>query len=148
MKNTKGFTLIELLAVIVILAIIALIATPMILGVIDSAKKGAAESSAYGYLESVEKSSLKNIVDKLSEKTLTDGVYTVNDKGNLAGPDTATTEFTVSFKGDSPAKDDKLRVENGEIVVANFHINGYSVNYDGKTAKVVKSDSDFTAIQK
>ena len=46
MRNTKGFTLIELLAVIVILAIIALIATPMILGVIDSAKKGAAQSSA------------------------------------------------------------------------------------------------------
>ena len=43
MKN-KGFTLIELLAVIVILAIIALIATPMILGVIDTAKRGSAES--------------------------------------------------------------------------------------------------------
>ena len=36
-----GFTLIELLAVIVILSIIALIATPMILGVIETAKKGA-----------------------------------------------------------------------------------------------------------
>ena len=55
MKN-KGFTLIELLAVIVILAIIALIATPMILGVIDTAKRGSAESSALGYVESVEKS--------------------------------------------------------------------------------------------
>ena len=39
--NKKGFTLIELLAVIVILAIIALIATPIILGMIDSAKKQA-----------------------------------------------------------------------------------------------------------
>ena len=38
MKN-KGFTLIELLAVIVILAIIALIATPTILGVIEKSKK-------------------------------------------------------------------------------------------------------------
>ncbi len=37
----KGFTLIELLAVIVILSIIALIATPMILGVIETTKKGA-----------------------------------------------------------------------------------------------------------
>ena len=35
----KGFTLIELLAVIVILAIIALIATPLILNVIDDSKK-------------------------------------------------------------------------------------------------------------
>ena len=35
--NRKGFTLVELLAVIVILAIIALIATPTILGVIEKA---------------------------------------------------------------------------------------------------------------
>ena len=35
----KGFTLIELLAVIVILAIIALIATPIVLDIIDSSKK-------------------------------------------------------------------------------------------------------------
>lgn len=45
MKN-KGFTLIELLAVIVILAIIALIATPIILGIINDARKGSAEESA------------------------------------------------------------------------------------------------------
>lgn len=50
----KGFTLIELLAVIVILAIIALIATPMILGVIDSSKKGALEASAYGIINAAE----------------------------------------------------------------------------------------------
>lgn len=45
MKN-KGFTLIELLAVIVILAIIALIATPVILGIINDARSSAAEESA------------------------------------------------------------------------------------------------------
>ena len=39
--KTKGFTLIELLAVIVILAIIALIATPVILGIIDDARTNA-----------------------------------------------------------------------------------------------------------
>ena len=39
-KNKKvGFTLIELLAVIVILAIIALIATPIILGIVEDARK-------------------------------------------------------------------------------------------------------------
>ena len=42
----KGFTLIELLAVIIILAIVALIATPIILNVIDDARKSAAESEA------------------------------------------------------------------------------------------------------
>ena len=37
----KGFTLVELLAVIVILAVISLIAIPMILGVIETARKSA-----------------------------------------------------------------------------------------------------------
>ena len=45
MRN-KGFTLIELLAVIVILAIIALIATPIILGIIKDTKKEADKRSA------------------------------------------------------------------------------------------------------
>ena len=48
MKNRKGFTLIELLAVIVILAIIALIATPIILNMISKARKSAAKDSALG----------------------------------------------------------------------------------------------------
>ena len=42
----KGFTLIELLAVIIILAIIALIATPIILNVIEDARKSAGKSEA------------------------------------------------------------------------------------------------------
>ena len=45
MKN-KAFTLIELLAVIVILAIIALIATPIILGIIKDARENAKQRSA------------------------------------------------------------------------------------------------------
>ena len=53
MKN-KGFTLIELLAVIVILAIIALIATPIILGIINDARDSAKERSAELVVQSVE----------------------------------------------------------------------------------------------
>ena len=41
----NGFTLIELLAVIVILAIIALIATPIILGIINDAREESNERS-------------------------------------------------------------------------------------------------------
>ena len=51
----KGFTLIELLAVIIIVAVIAIITIPMILNVIEDSRKGAAESSAYGYLEALDK---------------------------------------------------------------------------------------------
>ena len=54
MKN-KGFTLIELLAVIVILAIIALIATPIILGIINDSKKQSEDRSAELYLDAAKK---------------------------------------------------------------------------------------------
>lgn len=54
MKKENGFTLIELLAVIVILAVIALIATPIIMNVINDAKEGAFKDSAYGVIKAAE----------------------------------------------------------------------------------------------
>ena len=50
----SGFTLIELLAVIVILAIIALIATPIVLNIIDDAKKESSVRSVENYIKAVE----------------------------------------------------------------------------------------------
>ena len=46
MKNKLGFTLIELLAVIIILAVVALIATPIVLDVIEDARISAGRSEA------------------------------------------------------------------------------------------------------
>ena len=53
--KSKGFTLIELLAVIVILAIIALIATPIVLGIIEDSKNNANRISAGYMVDAVEK---------------------------------------------------------------------------------------------
>ena len=53
MKN-KGFTLIELLAVIVILAIIALIATPIVLGMIEDSRESSKKISAGNVVSAVE----------------------------------------------------------------------------------------------
>ena len=72
MKN-KGFTLIELLAVIVVLAILAVIAVPMLLKVVDKAKRGAAQSSALGYVDAVEKAIILNPMKNLEE--IKDGEY-------------------------------------------------------------------------
>lgn len=52
-NNSKGFTLIELLAVIVILAIIALITTPIILNVIEQSRRNAAVDKAWGTIDAV-----------------------------------------------------------------------------------------------
>ena len=78
MKN-KGFTLIELLAVIVILAVIALIATPMILNVIEGSKKGALKDSAYGLMESADIYYAEHTIDggnKKTEFTFEEGIQT------------------------------------------------------------------------
>ncbi len=54
MRKNHGFTLLELLAVIVILAVISLIATPLIMNVIEDAKKESARESAYGIIKAGE----------------------------------------------------------------------------------------------
>ena len=122
----KGFTLVELLAVIVILAIIALIATPMILNVIDNAKKGAAEASANGYTDAIEKSILEeelkgNIKDK-------NKVYTIEE-----------LDF-VNIKGDKPSEG-WVQLEKGVTVDYSLKIGEYVINYENGQAKAEKGDT-------
>ena len=84
----KGFTLIELLAVIVILAIILLIAMPIVLNVIGEARKGAFESSAYGLAKTSENECMANIVkgdSKIMEVVFEDGVITSEDMIAFSG---------------------------------------------------------------
>ena len=59
----KGFTLIELLAVIVILAVIALISTPIIMEVISGAKDEALKDSTYGIIKAAEQEVTTSILD-------------------------------------------------------------------------------------
>ena len=59
-KRKNGFTLIELLAVIVILAVIALISTPIIMNIIEDSRKGAFKSSVQSIFSAYETYELKN----------------------------------------------------------------------------------------
>ncbi len=52
--NKKGFTLIELLAVIVILAVIALIASPIVLGIINNSRKSSQARSVESFATAVQ----------------------------------------------------------------------------------------------
>ena len=115
----KGFTLIELLAVIVILAIIALIATPTILGVIEKARKGAAEQSALGYIDAVEKQVAINQVK--DENLINDGTYDVPMTG-------------ITVKGEAPTKG-WLKIEKGLVTNYSFVIGKYVVTKGSETVK-------------
>ena len=127
----KGFTLIELLAVIVILAIIALIATPTILGVIEKARKGAAEQSALGYIDAVEKQVAINQVK--DENLINDGTYNVPMTG-------------ITVKGEAPTKG-WLKIEKGMVTNYSFVIGKYVVTKGSETVKgdePAKSDEEVT----
>ena len=76
----KGFTLIELLAVIVILAILALIATPIVLSIIDDSKESSTIRSAEGYLRAVEYEIARAYV---TPNRITEGTFNVLSGGNI-----------------------------------------------------------------
>ena len=106
----KGFTLIELLAVIVVLAIIALIATPIVMNTIKNAKKGAAERTADNYIKQVETTIAEK---KLENNPLTDGLYTIDSNGNLTG-NGLTESVTIDMSGTKPSGG-TVKISNGLV---------------------------------
>ena len=132
-EKNKGFTLVELLAVIVILALIALIATPIILNVINDAKKQAAKDSAYGYMDAVEKYIVSS---ELEDESIQDGIYSVEELNSMG----------VSVKGSTP--------DNGNIEIKNSSVKSYDIGIDGyvvsngevKKVSTTKSFKNGTAV--
>ena len=118
-EKNKGFTLVELLAVIVILALIALIATPIILNVINDAKKQAAKDSAYGYMDAVEKYIVSS---ELEDKSIQDRTYSVEELNSMG----------VSVKGSTP--------DNGNIEIKNSSVKSYDIGIDGYVVSNGKVD--------
>ena len=112
MKN-KGFTLIELLAVIVILAIIALIATPIVINMIGNSKESADERSAELYLDAVEQAvARKNLTEKFSPSTCT-----IQSDGNLKCD--GDTLLEVQVENTKPTSG-TITFEKGKIIGYNF----------------------------
>ena len=127
-KRYQGFTLIELLAVIVILAVIALIATPLIMNVINDAKKGAARDAGY------------NVIKAGELKAATEGIaggnppFHYDENSNLDMKGTKPSKFTLDINKDM---DTELKA----------WLNGYCVvkNYGNETVTIdesKKSESD------
>lgn len=158
MRKNKGFTLVELLAVIVILAVIALIATPVVLSMIESSRKGAAESSMLSYVDATE----KTIVTKLMNSTSSvnyDQTYSVvgltltNDAKQCVNATTPATEedpkgtdgacdstqkpnpkfvrFNIDLKGDQPVAEagNTMTVKGNIVTEAKLKFGKYRVSY-------------------
>ncbi len=125
-KNYNGFTLIELLAVIVILAVIALIATPVILRIIENARYGAAKSSAIGYVEASEKGVIIHLMENRKNKITGD----CTAKGNILT--CGEVPLTLDVKGSLPSSGTIIFDKNGNVNgVTDLVINGYKFSFNG-----------------
>ena len=94
---SKGFTLIELLAVIVILAIIALIATPIVLSIINDTKESSVIRSGEFYVDAVQNKIMQENM-KLGG-TLNPSECIVNGEGNVTCDG---TDLEIEVNGQKP----------------------------------------------
>lgn len=158
MKKNKGFTLVELLAVIVILAVIALIATPVVLQMIETSRKGAAESSMLSYVDATEKTIVTKLMNSTSSlnydqtysvdgliltstaKKCLDATTKAEQDGTAANGACDTTtqvanpnyvSIKVELKGDQPvaAENTTLKVVDNVVTEAKLKFGKYRVSY-------------------
>ena len=105
----KGFTLIELLAVIIILAIIALITTPIILNVVSDARLNSKANSTSGIMEAVKLAYAQN----QSDKDLVTLPFTIDLSGEMKLPG---TDRKIIYSGEKPTSGKIIMDQNGTIV--------------------------------
>ena len=112
MKKENGFTLIELLAVIVILAIIALIATPIVLNLIEKARKGAAKDASYGVRKAAQLYYQTALLENVSGLN---GTITVSfNNGNITvTPSNSNLSFELD--GTKPSSGEIQITKDGQI---------------------------------
>ena len=131
--KAKGFTLIELLAVIVILAIISLIATPVVLNIIKDSKNSSLERSAELYINQV--------ITEISRYNMTHpgsnfnpNECEVQSDGNLMCNGTL---LKVEINGTKPDAGSKIFLSNGSITgLGDFKISDVEFRYiDGKITR-------------
>ena len=109
----KGFTLIELLAVIVILAIIALIATPIILGIIEDTRNSSKDESVKLYLDTLKKS----IASVLATDPKFDTQYLECGVNSDSSAVCNYKNIKVEISGNTPISG-RITIENGKIISA------------------------------
>mgnify|MGYP002471564531 CR=1 FL=1 len=119
-----------MLAVIVILAVIALIATPIIMNVINDAKEGAEKDSAYGIAKALETEIAQKMVlkpteepektckvDSITSTTITCGNLSASYKGSMPKSINFTFENGVAKAGSTVTFGEKVYTlqDNGEF---------------------------------
>ena len=125
------------LAVIVVLAIIALIATPIVMNTIKKSKKEAAERSADSFVKQVE-TTIET--ERLSGNIVEDGEYEITSDGNLCKDKSAScsdeNKINIEMSGTKPSSG-KITISNGNVdkKSSEMTIGDYDVSYDEENKK-------------
>jgi len=138
----KGFTLIELLAVIVILAIIALIITPLISDLIESSRFASAVDSALAYVSGAN----SQVAADVGIGGFEDFSLHLPEENELETGITDDELAKIKYKGKGPTYVYLHFSDDGKIVdEGRFCIWGYSIDYnniDGASKGAVDYCSD------
>ena len=115
-KNKKGFTLIELVAVLVIMAIIALIVTPLVMSIIRKAKIAADKRSVDAYGRSIELAIAGYLMDTGSFPT-------------------SIEQLTIEYSGDEVVCSTTQLNGDSSVYLTGCTVGGRSVDYTYGTDK-------------
>jgi len=130
----KGFTLIELLAVIVILAIIALIATPIVLNIISDTKESATLRSAEMYLDAVEQAIMRENMN--ASASFNPNFCEIAENGDLLCDE--SIEVMVEVDGEKP--------EGGTITILAGKIEKVKLEYSDNKEIVLNENNKLVLI--
>ena len=128
----NSFTLIELLAILMILAIISLIATPIVFNVIEKAKDSADWSSAFGLVEAGRIYCAEAKIDEIKQEKINNYVEIYKD---------------INVRGQKPDNGKLYVNKNCQVAVATIiRYKCYKKEFYGQLEVVRQDDCDFNYI--
>ncbi len=130
MKN-KGFTLAELLGVIAILAVIAIITTPVIFGVVDNSRKNA-------FTRSVEEMKNVAVMDYNEYARSGEIIYNYSDNNLVCPGCDAGADLELDFTGEIEDGSGTITVKDGEVISLSIENNQFKATDNNGKIETVK----------
>ena len=119
----KGFTLIELLAAIIILSLIALVATPVLINTIKNTEENTNKMSIDLYA-----SAIKDALARTPSSELISGKYATIDGKKLTLVGNQETELIIEYNGNVVCNTIEI-YEDENIYLADCKVNKKEVDY-------------------